>query len=173
MSAADSSKTYLSKNLRYLRKKLKISQEKLSSDLSITRNKIASYESRNIEPKLDLISEIADYFKIRIDDLIKTRITDDNYLSLIKSDSPQYKAQPEAVELIINLDKKNALKNFISENIKIGKIINGFKAFQEIRKENDLEAKEIAQLMEVMDYLMETNKNLIMEINSTIEQIKD
>lgn len=161
--------SYLAHNLKFLRKKHKISQEKLSSDLGITRNKIASYESRNIEPKLELIIALSEYFHISIDDLIKTPISDENYASMLVKGSQDPKAESKSLEISLNLNKKKAIARFIAENAKIGKIINGFKAFQDI-KGNEAEASDVDQLMEVIDYLMETNQNLILEINSTLSE---
>ena len=74
--------TLLGKNLKTLRQLKHINQEKLAKAVGVTRTRIASYETQNIEPKLVLLAKIAAYFSISIDVLVTVPVTRDNYDSL-------------------------------------------------------------------------------------------
>lgn len=73
---------YFSSNLRVLRLREGLSQTELAERLMINRNKLASYESRNIEPKLSVLIRVSRYFEILIEDLLKQAITPENITSL-------------------------------------------------------------------------------------------
>ncbi len=62
---------FFSKNLRFLRERNgKISQEKLARNIGMTRSAVSSYEDGRAEPKLEVLSAIAQYFNITVDQLI-------------------------------------------------------------------------------------------------------
>ena len=63
---------FLSSNIRFLRKRRKLSQQQLADDLSIKRSNIAAYETKNVEPRLALIHELASYFSVSLEDFIIT-----------------------------------------------------------------------------------------------------
>lgn len=62
----------LKRNLRYLRKKKKVSQEVAASGIGIARSALASYESGRSEPKSGVLLKIGDYFDINIHDLLNS-----------------------------------------------------------------------------------------------------
>lgn len=55
-------------NLKKIRKKKKIKQSKLASDLNISRQTIWNIENQQFQPKIDLVYQICTYFKIEIND---------------------------------------------------------------------------------------------------------
>ena len=61
---------YLSRNLRYLRKRKKLSQQQFADILNIKRSNIAAYETKNVEPRLALINTMAEYFGVSLSDII-------------------------------------------------------------------------------------------------------
>lgn len=63
---------FLSSNIRFLRKRRKLSQQQLADDLDIKRSNIAAYETKNVEPRLALIHELAGYFSVSLEDFIVT-----------------------------------------------------------------------------------------------------
>lgn len=69
----------LSKNLNYLRRKNKLSQQKLAEDLSIPRTTLGDYERGKTEPNLEMLIRMSDYFDVRIDALIKDDISHRDY----------------------------------------------------------------------------------------------
>ncbi|MGV8139255.1 MAG: helix-turn-helix transcriptional regulator [Mangrovibacterium sp.] len=65
-----SSDQFLSKNLKLLRKRSKLTQEAFGKLFNVTRENIASYE-RGVEPKLSFLITVSDYFQIKMDDIAK------------------------------------------------------------------------------------------------------
>lgn len=68
---------YFSKNLKTLRKSRKLSQDKLARELGLKRSSIASYESKNVEPRIAVLQDIANYFDITLTDLIERDFSKD------------------------------------------------------------------------------------------------
>lgn len=64
-----------SKNLKYLRKKNKLSQNKLAKKLNVNQTTIARWEDENREPTISNAFKVAKYFEISIDDLISVDLT--------------------------------------------------------------------------------------------------
>lgn len=61
---------FLSKNLRYLRRKNnRQTQEELAKDLNLTRSVISSYEDGRAEPSVNTLINMSDYFKVSIESL--------------------------------------------------------------------------------------------------------
>ena len=65
--------TFFSQNLRFLRSKMpeKTSQEKLAELIHIKKPTLGSYESGRAEPKYADLIEIAEFFKVEVDELLK------------------------------------------------------------------------------------------------------
>lgn len=57
----------ISKKLKYLRKQHKITQFELSKKLGISRAAIASYESRNIIPSVEVLIKMSNVFDVPLD----------------------------------------------------------------------------------------------------------
>ncbi len=70
----------ISKNIAHLRHLRGISQESLANDLNITRSRLSSWEEHRAEPPIDLIVQLADYFTVSIDSLLKIDLTKVNDL---------------------------------------------------------------------------------------------
>ncbi len=60
----------LSKNLKKLRHKLGMSQERLSAIIGIKRPTYSSYEEYRAEPNIKTIIALSAFFKVTIDDLL-------------------------------------------------------------------------------------------------------
>lgn len=65
----------LSNNIKLLRKGLGFTQEELAEKVGITRSILGSYEEGRAEPKLQTLQNIAQYFKVSIDDLLSKEIS--------------------------------------------------------------------------------------------------
>lgn len=57
----------LAENIRYLRDQLKLSQQTVADQLSITRGRYAKYEDGASQPPIELLIKISRYFRISID----------------------------------------------------------------------------------------------------------
>lgn len=104
-------KIFLHSNLRYLRKRLKISQEELAEKLNfISRSKVTHYENGNvINPPLDELFTFADFFKMTIDTLLKVDLTKLGELKLreLEAGNDVYLTGKNVRVLAITVDKKN------------------------------------------------------------------
>ncbi|MGN0165156.1 MAG: helix-turn-helix domain-containing protein, partial [Lachnospiraceae bacterium] len=58
------------KNLKLLRTQKGISQQKLANEIGISQQSINKYENQNIEPDINTLIALADYFETTVDYLI-------------------------------------------------------------------------------------------------------
>ena len=79
-------------NLKLLRKRTGKSQEELSSDIKLTRSTYSGYENGVAEPSIHTLIQIADYYKIDLNTLVRKNFSDfndkdwDNCFSTLKTD---------------------------------------------------------------------------------------
>ena len=74
-----------SDNIRHLREKKGISQQKLANDLIITRERLAKYETGRSEPPLEILKRISKYFHLTLDVLVNAnlkRISEDSLMKM-------------------------------------------------------------------------------------------
>lgn len=62
--------SYAGKNLRYLRKLRGWTQDQFANKLQIKRSLLGAYEEERAEPRLDVLEQIANIFKLSLDDLL-------------------------------------------------------------------------------------------------------
>ena len=58
------------KNLKKLRQEKGISQQYLAEIIGVTQQSVYKYETQNVEPDLDILTALADYFSTSVDYLI-------------------------------------------------------------------------------------------------------
>lgn len=58
------------RNLERIRKNRKVSQATLGEELGLTQQMISSYEKDTSSPNIEILTKIADYFNISIDNLV-------------------------------------------------------------------------------------------------------
>lgn len=88
----------LAENLKYLRKKNKLSQQQLADALSIARTTLGDYERSHTEPSLDTLIKIADYFNADLDKLLRGKMHHQEY-EIVRN--------PEMRVLAISVDQSN------------------------------------------------------------------
>ena len=64
----------LSDNMRFLRGKLKLSQQKVAEQLKITRGRYAKYEDGSSEPPIEILMRISKFFQVSIDLMVSVDI---------------------------------------------------------------------------------------------------
>lgn len=64
----------ISQNIKFLRKKRGLTQDEFARKVGISRYKIGSYEEGRATPKLSLLQFMADYFNLSLDDLVNTKL---------------------------------------------------------------------------------------------------
>lgn len=75
---------YIAKNIKCLRKEKGLTQEELANNIGVNRAMIGSYEENRAVPKLSVLKDLAYFFKISIDDLIKTRLWEESNRDSVK-----------------------------------------------------------------------------------------
>lgn len=100
---------YLKENIKYLRTLLGDRQEDFANRFGINRDNIASYE-RGIEPKLELISRIVEYFNISLDDFFHTNLSSDSSLELSQGGDGKIKLKSKENLTFDNRDIKTKSK---------------------------------------------------------------
>ena len=69
----------LGSNLKYLRKKNKLSQQDLSDILEIPRTTLGDYERKKTEPNIAMLIKMAEHFDVKIDTLVTQDISHNDY----------------------------------------------------------------------------------------------
>ena len=62
----------LKRNLRYLRKQQKATQQRIADSIGIARSALADYENGNSEPKASVLIKLSKHFDINVHDLLNT-----------------------------------------------------------------------------------------------------
>ncbi len=65
----------ITKNLIYLRKKNKLSQQDLADAMGLPRTTLGDYERGKTEPNLNMLIQLAEYFDVTVDDLIRSDLS--------------------------------------------------------------------------------------------------
>ncbi len=73
-----------SENIRVLRAKKGLSQQKLADELTITRARLSKYEEGKSEPPLEVLRKISSYYHVSIDVLISVDLTKTAIETLMK-----------------------------------------------------------------------------------------
>ncbi|PRP68137.1 helix-turn-helix domain-containing protein [Nonlabens agnitus] len=101
-------KIRIAHNISYLIDEKTSGQNDFAEIFGIKQGSVSSYASGRVKPKLDLIVQIAEYFKISLDDLITGDLQKDSYLA--KEPSAIYKVSNQLNETIDNLTEKIKLQ---------------------------------------------------------------
>lgn len=66
----------LGKNIQYLRKQKKITQEQLAEEMTVSRQTISKWEADEIVPELNKLVVLSDLFSCKLDALVRENLTD-------------------------------------------------------------------------------------------------
>ncbi len=67
--------SYIGINIKKIRTVKKLTQEEFAELFNLKRSAVGSYEEGRAEPKIDKIIEIAEYFNLTVDQLVKKKLT--------------------------------------------------------------------------------------------------
>lgn len=101
---------FWSLNIKYLRKRKKISQDKLSAALGISRSKLNAHENgQTVNPTLNDLLDFSQYFKISVDALLKADLRKLPELKMreLEAGDDVYITGSKIRVLAITVDKKN------------------------------------------------------------------
>ncbi|SMO45765.1 XRE family transcriptional regulator [Solitalea koreensis] len=98
----------ISQNLKYLRKRISLTQQQLADQLEVKRAVIGAYEEDRAEPKTELLIKIANLFSISVDEFISERISDKWFLKKEKLAEEQKSAIGNGMRVLsITVDQNN------------------------------------------------------------------
>ncbi len=93
--------SFFGKNIRKIRSIRKISQTEFANIFDISRASVGSYEEGRAEPKIEIISNVAKYFSITIDELINKELTVNDLYHFDVGSEPVFKTgQARELDLI-------------------------------------------------------------------------
>ena len=96
---------FFSKNLKYLRKKQGLTQQDLADIVNRKKSIVGNYEKGNVEPSMETIEKISNYFTVNWVSLLGTDFTD----SAAQDSSND--ANVATVNELISIRKQNAQKD--------------------------------------------------------------
>ena len=159
----------LAHNIKTLRKFKGWSQEALALKLDVKRSNIAAYEAKNVEPRLRIILKMADLFEISINTLITQKLKEEDLTAnavptpLIIDNYKGASNAPSSVEV----------SKFLNESKEIRKILEGFKALYQFKKNNQETSSiekerlrhDIESFIQLIDHLSSHNESIIHALN--------
>ena len=162
--------TRLAQNIRYLRRTSKMSQEDFANQLGIKRSNIAAYESKNVEPRLRVVLEIAKYFDVSVKSLINRDIENSSEVSTFNTIENTGKSSDMSLDINDNVD----VTEFIQKSIRIKKVLEGFKSFYAFKKNalTDMSPDkeklifDIDNFMHLIEHLLSYNETIIQAIST-------
>ena len=142
---------FLSSNIKFLRKQRKLSQQQLADDLGVKRSNIAAYETKNVEPRLALINEMAMYFTVPLEDLVITDLKAAHLNGTANGYRTDKGLPATSVDEIAQLSSK------------IHRMLDGFKVFYEFKKKmkdgnGDTMVGDIDNFLTFINHMLEYNR---------------
>jgi len=149
---------FLSSNIRFLRKRQRLSQQQLADDLQIKRSNIAAYETKNVEPRLSFINDLSKYFGIPLEDLV---LTDLRTLHAERGEEGLLGGDG------LSADSVEEIKELAG---KVRRMLDGFKVFYEFkRKMNEQSSEEftgdIENFLTFINHMSEYNRLIESSLN--------
>lgn len=156
---SNSTKVFLSENLRALRKRLNLSQEELAEKIGLNRGNIASYEAGSAEPKICNLVKLANLFKVSVFDLIHHHLQDDD--NLVQAQHRHQNGSPVAA--------LHAMEHYAKEAEDFESAIKGLECLFRLKKKNIGElpqemqsfTDQFEQLYSVASHLLDSHIELI------------
>lgn len=157
---------HLSRNIRFLRKSKRWSQEELANQLAIKRSNIAAYESKNVEPRLSLILKIAKLFDVNMAELIHTNISENGGVQQAFQQPEPDNTPPLFSAALSGQVSAEALDRFVEQSLSVRKMLEGFKIFYEYKKEtnaanNGGSVVDIDNFLDLIGHMINLNESLI------------
>jgi len=87
-------------NLKYLRKLRGMTQEEFAARLGIKRSLLGAYEEERAEPRIEVLEIISDQFKITLDDLLRTDLSEQKGSYLAKRRAQKMSAEKNEIQFV-------------------------------------------------------------------------
>lgn len=153
---------FIAQNLRFLRKKLGLSQQALAEKIGLNRGNIASYEKGSAEPSAQNLLKVSTFFKVDLVDFIDKNLAEAENQDAEGGESlsnegaaGQMLGKEHLKQFVRGLGSKenvlNSIEALAQRSMDMGKIIEGFKQFHELRINRIDEVSKPMQIL-LVDY---------------------
>lgn len=147
----------LRSNIRYLRKKMNLSQEDLATMIGLNRGNIASYESGTAEPRIANLVKMSKLFSVPLADLTEKKICE-KYVSM-SAEEWQKESDRMRAELNNQLDRLKVTKTYYSSILNCKKM---FKENNPVLSDDALELEMyFKQLQTLTDKILKTQTEFL------------
>ena len=154
--------SYLHRNIRCLRKKLKLSQEELGCKIGLNRGNIASYENGSAEPKICNLLKLSNLFGVSIIDLTQKDLSEERNFSQANNTFEK-----------ISKGDKELLEQFYHRIDELEQVIESVHTCQQFcaKKLGDL-PPEVQRFQHNFDQLYDASQSLLRNHHNLIDFIK-
>lgn len=163
--------TYLGRNIKFLRRLKGLSQKELAEKLNLKRGNIASYESGLVEPNMNNLLKISSFFSVPPTALLQ---------EIMVEKALELKANNISIDPLMDTIVNEQIRSFTIQTNHQTKILEGYRAFYEIRKSEDVNMVDhplcmtLEQILELFDTLIKSNWALIQCLTTNDEkEVKD
>lgn len=117
--------SFFGRNIKKIRNAKKISQTSFADLFKLKRGSIGAYEEGRAEAKIDTVIEIANYFKLSLDQLLKKELTINEIYHLNELSQKIEKSKKNAIEeasipVVLEANKKDFIHKFDDINFLSG-----------------------------------------------------
>jgi transcriptional regulator with XRE-family HTH domain len=162
---------YLGKNLKFLRKNRGWNQEELAKELGVKRSSIAAYESKNVEPRLRVISRAADLLGVSFEEMVEKSLLE---AQSFKEESSALAAFSMDSFFSFNPYERLEVKDFFGKVERMRKVVEGFKVLLSLKTQNQLgdpvlfakEAMEVENILFLMDVLLKADEEFLQSVGN-------
>lgn len=162
---------FVSTNIKYLRKRDKLSQCELADRVGLKRGNIASYEKSIAEPKILNLRKLANYFQVTISDFVVRDLSDENA-----------EGEKPVVDVVASpILVQEEFQRIVTECTEFENMISGMSCYHNFRMNQITEntddikmlSSEVERLLSVAKCLVKSHKYLIQKIDNHDNCVED
>lgn len=159
--AKEIQKSYLHQNLRFLRKRLNLSQEELAGKVGLNRGNIASYENGTAEPRICNLLKLSSLFGISIMDITQKDLSNGRTLERANQAYQDWSSAEEAV-----------FERFRQKSEEIKKVVEGLHACHQYKtKSFDTISKDMQVVLIHFEQLYDATQSLLCNHQTLLEYL--
>lgn len=107
-------------NISALRKKKGITQEELANELKVSSQAVSKWENNTSCPDISLLTQIADYFGVSVDDLLREQ--EEVIVDKAENKEKNAKSSDDKKNIVIKVTQQNGKENIIKVPFKFVKL---------------------------------------------------
>lgn len=114
----------ISDNLKYLRKKISLTQEQMAQQIGIKRSLLGAYEEGRADPRISNLLKFAEIFNLTVDQLIGTDLTEGNGSPIAAGDFDNAKNNLQILSITVDKNDRENIE-LVPQKAAAG-YLNGF-----------------------------------------------